>query len=354
MRLSVVIPVYNERESLRALHREIEQTAQQNGFQLETVFVDDGSTDGSWIAIEQLAAQDDTIRAVRFRRNFGKSAALAAGIRASASDWIVTIDADLQDNIAELPKLVAKAESGLDVVSGWKIVRRDPLGKRIASKLFNWLVNRASGLALHDHNCGFKLFRRDVFDDLQLYGDWHRFIPVLAAGRGWRVGEVGVDHRPRQFGKSKYGWSRFLHGSLDLITIGFLSSPDHRPQRFLGTLGLFSTLFGLGGMLYLAFYWLLRMALYPEWTPVHDRPMLLYSLGALLVGVHMLALSFLAELLVAQRGDGRSHYSIAESIRTSNGVQTPAGGTANPPEAASGDSWTRVDRPAKSRTKRTL
>jgi len=315
MKLSIVIPVLNEQDSLRQLIGEIEQTARQNRFETETIFVDDGSSDQSWVVIGEIAASNATVQGLRFRRNFGKSAALAAGIRQSTHEWVVTLDADLQDNIAELPKLISKSNEGFDLVSGWKKVRRDPFSKRIASKIFNWLVNRTSGLALHDHNCGFKLLRRKLFDDLHLYGEWHRFVPMLAASRGWRVAEVSVDHRKRQHGRSKYGWTRFVQGSLDLITIGFLSSNQHRPQRFLGYLGLFSALIGLGGMAYLAVYWLIRITSNLNWAPLHERPLLLYSLGALLVGVHLLALGFLAELMVAQRSDDRHPYSIAETTR---------------------------------------
>ena len=350
MKLSIVIPVFNEHDSLRQLHQEIGQVARQNDFDFETIFVDDGSADGSWSVIEQLAEEDSSVEGLRFRRNFGKSAALAVGIRQSTSDWIVTLDADLQDNIAELPKLINKANAGFDLVNGWKIVRRDPLGKRFASKIFNWLVNRVSGLHLHDHNCGFKLLRRKMFDDLQLYGEWHRFIPLLAASRGWSVAEVQVNHRRRQFGKSKYGLSRFVQGSLDLITIGFLSSHQHRPQRFLGSLGLFSSLFGLAGMLYLAVYWVLRMTTYPAWLPVHERPLLLYSLGALLVGVHLLALGFLAELLVAQRTESRSQYSISQTTRALDSAKSVAGGRVDANVPATDGEKIRIDGPVKSRT----
>ncbi len=347
MKLSVVIPVFNEQDSLRQLHEEIGQAAGRHGFEFETIFVDDGSTDGSWTAIEQIAGADNSVLGLRFRRNFGKSAALAAGIRRATCDWIVTLDSDLQDNIAELPKFIDKANAGFDLVTGWKIVRLDPIGKRLASKVFNWLVNRVSGLKLHDHNCGFKLLRRKMFDDLRLYGEWHRFIPVLAASRGWRVSEVEVDHRRRKFGKSKYGLSRFIQGSLDLITIGFLSSQNHRPQRFLGNLGLFASLIGLAGMLYLAVYWVLLRMVYLEGPPVHQRPLLYYSLGALLVGVHLLALGFLAELLVAERNDDRSHYSISQSTRDANSGKSRPGQQVNSINAPTDGEIIRIDGPPK-------
>ncbi len=339
MKISIVIPVFNEQDSLRDLHGEICGVAQKFGYEFEAIFVDDGSTDRSWEIISQLAEGDTRVRGIRFRRNFGKSAALVAGVREATHQWIVMMDADLQDDFSELPKLLERANTGFDLVNGWKAARQDPLSKRMASKVFNWLVNCVSGTRLHDHNCGFKLLRREIFEEIQLVGDWHRFIPVLADSRGWRVAEVAVNHRRRKFGKSKYGLSRFFKGSLDLITIGFLSNYQHRPQYVLGTLGLLSSITGATGMIYLAIYWLLRMVAYPQWPPVHERPLLLYSLGALLVGVHLLALGFLAELIVANRGNQRSQYSIAETTRYEN-ANEPAGGSS-----------VRVDGPSLTRNK---
>ncbi len=339
MKISIVIPVYNEQDSLRELHGEICGVAQSSAYDCEMIFVDDGSTDRSWEAISQIAADDARVHGIRFRRNFGKSAALAAGVRAANHDWIVMLDADLQDDISELPKLINQANAGFDLVNGWKADRQDPLSKRWPSKVFNWLVNLVSGTRLHDHNCGFKLLRREIFEEIQLVGDWHRFIPVLADSRGWRIAEVAVNHRRRKFGKSKYGLSRFLKASLDLITIGFLSNFHHRPQYVLGTVGLFSSITGAAGMVYLALYWLVRMTAYPAWPPVHERPLLLYSLGSLLVGVHLLALGFLAELIVANRGNQRTLYSIAETTRHEN---------ANEPVR---ESSVRVDGPSLTRNK---
>jgi dolichol-phosphate mannosyltransferase len=313
MNFSFVIPLLNEAQSLRELVSEIYAVAARGGFDGEVILVDDGSSDHSWSFISELAAADPRVRGIRLRRNFGKSAALAAGVRLASHDWIVMLDADLQDDVSELPKLWSRAQEGFELVNGWKQTRRDPWSKRLASRVFNWLVNRVSGMRLHDHNCGFKLLRREIFEEIQFLGDWHRFIPVLAEARGWRVTEVAVNHRPRKFGRSKYGVTRLFKGLLDLVTIGCLANFHHRPQTILGSVGLASALAGGIGMAYLAVYWLIRMLAHPEWTPVHERPLLLYSLGALLIGVHLLALGFLAELIVAHRGPGRSVYSVAES-----------------------------------------
>lgn len=314
MQISVIIPVFNEQASLTALHGEIVQTAESAGLELELIFVDDGSTDGSWDVIERLAGRDARVQGLRFRRNFGKSSALAAGLARATYSWIATVDADLQDNFGEIPKLIAVAEQGADVVSGWKKVRRDPFTRRFSSKVFNALVNRLSGLRLHDHNCGLKLFRREVLDHTPLYGDWHRFIPALAASRGWRVSEVPVEHRPRQHGKSKYGWSRYLTGTLDLMTIRFLTSHRRKPQHVIGSLGLVTMVLGLAGLIYLAFYWWLRVNYYRDWPPVHERPLLLYSVATLLVGTQLMAIAFLAALIVAHRTDMSPDYSIRETV----------------------------------------
>ncbi len=228
---------------------------------------------------------------------------------------MVTIDADLQDNFGELPKLIAESEKGFDLVSGWKRVRRDPFTKRLASKIFNSLVNRVTHLKLHDHNCGFKLFRRSVLGDIPLYGDWHRFIPSLAASKGWTVSEVVVDHRRRKHGKSKYGLSRYLTGIMDLITIRFLTSHHHKPQHILGSLGIVIGSFGFAGLAYLSIYWWLRINWHRDWAPVHDRPLLLYSVAMLLIGAQLVAIAFLATLIVAHRSKETTDYSIAEEIR---------------------------------------
>jgi dolichol-phosphate mannosyltransferase len=317
--LSAVIPVYNERDSLAALHGEIVVAAAAAGLNYEVVFVDDGSTDGSWDVIAELARQHPAVRGVRFRRNFGKAAALAAGFRASRGDRIVTLDADLQDDPAEIPRLLAALRDGvgaaprpLDVVSGWKRKRFDPWHKVGPSRVFNWMVGALTGVRLHDHNCGMKAYRAEVFREVRLYGELHRFIPVLAAARGFRVGEIEVNHRPRKFGRSKYGAWRFIKGFLDLLTVKFLTGFGRRPKHLFGSFGLLCFFLGFLGLAYLTITWVVNLFRPGSFPPLHERPMLLYALGALLLGAQMMSMGFLAELITAYTGRDEDAYSIAE------------------------------------------
>ena len=311
--ISFVIPVYNEEESLEILHSEICQVCEANDYAFEIIFVNDGSTDASWDIIKQLADKDPKVIAIKFRRNFGKAAGIRAGVAAAKRNFIITMDADLQDDPAEVPKFLEMMKSGdFDVVSGWKKVRHDPLGKTLPSKFFNKMVGWLTGLKLHDHNCGFKMYKRQIFDEINLYGELHRFIPVLAAARGYRVGEVVVNHRARQFGKSKYGLKRLPKGFLDLLTVCFLTSFNHRPQHLLGSLGLGSFAIGFLGMVWMAIYWVLRMTMFQDWTPLHERPVVLYSLGALLLGAQLLCIGFLAELITSRNQRDEEPYSISE------------------------------------------
>ncbi|MCA9223717.1 MAG: glycosyltransferase family 2 protein [Planctomycetales bacterium] len=311
--LSTVIPVYNEVESVRLLHGELSDVASQQGYELDIVFVDDGSSDGSWDVIEQLSREDGRVRGIRFRRNFGKAAALSAGFAAARGELVLTLDADLQDNPKEIPRFLAAMDSGLDVVSGWKRTRHDPWHKVGPSRVFNWLVGRMTGVKLHDHNCGFKCYRREIFDEVRLYGELHRFVPVLAAARGWKVGEIEVDHRARQFGRSKYGVRRFIKGFLDLLTVYFLTGFGQRPQHLLGSIGLLSFLAGGAGLVYLAIYWALNRA-FPDWNllPLHQRPAVIYSMGLLLLGSQMMSVGFLAELFTAYTVRERDTFSVKQ------------------------------------------
>ncbi len=314
--LSIVVPVLNEVDSLPELHRQIAAVADDQQLDLEIIFVDDGSRDGSWDAIERLAAQDQRVSGIRLRRNFGKAAALTAGLRAARGDLMLMMDADLQDDPAEIPSLLAKLNEGYDVVNGWKQRRLDPWHKVYPSKVFNWLVGRMTGLRLHDHNCGLKLFRADVAREIRLYGEMHRFIAVLAHARGFRVTELPVNHRPREHGHSKYGVRRFLRGFLDLLTITFLTSFSQRPQHMLGAFGLF--FFGLGslGLLYLAVLWLLMHGfnVLPD-KDIGDRPLLAYSVACLLLGGQAISLGLLAEMIVAYTGREQDTYSIARRTK---------------------------------------
>jgi len=313
MHVSIVVPVLNEADSLRELHRQIGDVATQHALELQIIFVDDGSHDTSWTTLQELAAADPRVQAIRFRRNFGKAAALTAGLRESRAPLILTIDADLQDDPAELPKLLARIYDGYDVVNGWKQRRLDPWHKVYPSRVFNWLVSRLTGLKLHDHNCGLKLFRAEVTQEIRLYGELHRFIPVLAHARGFRVTELPVNHRPRQHGTSKYGFRRFQRGFLDLLTVAFLTGYGQRPQHVLGAVGL--TFFGLGmlGLGYLGVLWLLMNVFhaFPA-DPIGPRPLLLYSIVATVLGAQALSLGLLAELIVHYVGRDTDAYSVAE------------------------------------------
>lgn len=315
-KLSVLIPVFNEEGSITELHRQIREVAQSNQYDLEIVMVDDGSSDGSWEVMSQLAREDDGMRCLRFRRNFGKAAALRAGAKAAEGELIITMDADLQDDPAEIPRMLDKLSDQYDLVSGWKEVRNDPLGKTLPSKVFNWLVGWLTGVKLHDHNCGFKIYRREIFDEVKLYGEMHRFIPVLASAQGFRVGEIPVNHRPRTHGVSKYGWSRLPKGFLDLLTVSFLTGYHQRPQHVLGAFGLLSFVVGSLGLMYMMVYWVLRMSFesFADWAPLHQRPLVTFSLGALLLGTQLLCMGFLAELIVARGQADREPYSISDRI----------------------------------------
>jgi glycosyltransferase involved in cell wall biosynthesis len=325
--LSIVIPVFNEAESLAALHQELCDVAAAQGYDLDVVFVDDGSTDGSWKAICQLAEADPRVSGLRFRRNFGKAAALSAGFAQARGELVMTLDADLQDDPREIPSFLAEMEKDLDVVSGWKKVRHDPLEKVLPSRFFNWMVSRVTGVMLHDHNCGMKCYRREVFDEVRIYGELHRFVPVLAAARGFRLGELVIQHRPRRFGRSKYGGRRFLKGFLDLLTVTFLTGYGQRPQHLLGTVGMISLLLGSAGLAYLSGYWVVGQ-LNPELglLPLHQRPAMFYSLGLLLFGGQMLSIGVLGELVVAYHSRAFRTFSIADRTDSAgSGPPAPLG-----------------------------
>jgi glycosyltransferase involved in cell wall biosynthesis len=321
--ISIVIPVYNESDSLLALHAEIAGVARAAQLDLEVLFVDDGSRDGSWQLIAELARVHGQVHGIRFRRNFGKAAALSAGFRAARGDVILTLDADLQDDPAEIPRFLAMLDEGkegerLDVVSGWKRVRLDPWHKVFPSRVFNFMVSFLTGVRLHDHNCGMKCYRAEVFREVRLYGELHRFIPVLAAARGFRVGEIEINHRPRRFGHSKYGVRRFVKGFLDLLTVKFLTGFGQRPQHMLGGLGLVSFLLGSLGLLYLGVTWLVRLWYPDAFLPLHERPLLIYALAALLLGAQMMSIGFLAELVIAYTSRDEDTYSIADKTSPPN------------------------------------
>jgi len=321
--LSIIVPVLNESESLLELHRQIDVACATHNIEFELVFIDDGSTDTSWKIISELSTNDERVSGVRFRRNFAKAAALTAGIRAAKGDLIMMMDADLQDDPNEIPAFIAKLHEGYDVVNGWKERRLDPWHKVYPSKVFNGMVGWLTGLKLHDHNCGLKLFRREVAEEIRLYGELHRFIPVLAHARGFKVAEVPVHHRPREFGHSKYGMRRFMRGFLDLLTVKFITGFGQRPQHMLGAIGLGAFALGSLGMCYLTLLWIL-MHLPPmlgaeAWLtaePIGSRPLLVYSVAAMLLGAQAISLGLIAELIVANTGKETDTYSISQKTNS--------------------------------------
>ena len=320
--LSVIIPVRDEAQSLPQLVQELDRISDAKGYELQTIIVDDGSTDGSWSAISELAAGDPRILGIRLRRNFGKAAALSAGFHAADGEQIVTMDGDLQDDPAEITKLLAQLDEGFDVVSGWKRERHDPWHKVFPSRIFNWLVSRLMGVYLHDHNCGLKAYRQEVMQEIRLYGELHRFVPVLAAAKGFRVGEVVVVHRPRKFGRSKYGVSRFSKGLLDLLTVKFVVGYGQRPQHMLGTAGLLAFLLGGLGMGWLAVRWTLSRII-QGWTPVnlHETAALYYCLGLFIIGAQFLSIGLLGEMIAAHWVRDTDTYSIAEHTLPAAGTK---------------------------------
>jgi dolichol-phosphate mannosyltransferase len=311
--ISLVVPVYNEKESLVPLVAEIRDGVRDLGARCEILFVDDGSTDGSWEAIRELSAADPRVRGLRFRRNFGKAAALQAGFRHARGWAVLTLDADLQDDPKEIPRFLAAVKGGLDVVSGWKKIRHDPWHKVFPSRVFNWLVSTVTGVKLHDHNCGFKAYRADVLREVRLYGELHRFVPVLAAERGFKVGELVIHHRPRKFGHSKYGFRRFTKGFLDLISVQFLTGYGDRPQHFLGRFGLVPLGLGFLGLVLLLVNAVVRgLSAGFGIEPLGQVVLAVLAVGLLLFGAQLLVAGLLAELIVDRGPADEEPYSIVE------------------------------------------
>lgn len=314
MMISIVVPLYNEAESLDELHKELVRTIETQRLEpAEILFVDDGSRDPSWKVIERIASADHRVRGIRFRRNFGKAAALTAGFRAARGSTILTLDGDLQDDPAEIPRFLARLADGFDVVSGWKRTRHDPWHKVGPSRIFNRMVSGLTGCHLHDHNCGFKAYRREVLDEIMLYGELHRFVPVLAHERGFRVSEIVVNHRPRRFGQSKYGVARFIKGLLDLLTVHFLSRYGQRPLHVLGALGLAMLVLGGSGLVFLAVIWVIGFWV-EGYRPIGDRPLLIYSATLCGVGTQLLCMGILAEMVTAYSIRESDTFSVAETL----------------------------------------
>lgn len=305
-KLSVVVPLFNERESLEELHRQISDVLSAGGGPHEIIFVDDGSTDGSFDVLTGLRERDDSVRIIRFKTNCGKAAALQAGFDAAKGDCIITMDADLQDDPAEIPNLVAAIGGGLDMVSGWKKDRRDPLSKTLPSKLFNAAVRFISGLELHDFNCGLKAYRREVVESLIIYGELHRYIPVLAKFNGFQVGEIAVHHRPRKYGRSKYGIKRFVSGFLDLLTVILLTRYTSKPLHLFGSAGL--ALCILGGLVNLH---VVIIFIQNRFQSISGRvPYLIGGIFLFLLGVQFISTGLLAELITHSRMEKTRTYRV--------------------------------------------
>lgn len=310
MNISIVIPLLNEEESLPELSAWIDKVMQKQGFDYEIIFVDDGSTDTSWQVITDLRRQNPAIKAVRFQRNYGKSAALYEGFAVAQGDVVCTMDADLQDSPDELPEMYRMiTQDGYDIVSGWKKKRYDPISKTIPSKFFNGVTRIMSGIKLNDFNCGLKAYRNDVVKNIEVYGEMHRYIPVLAKWAGYtKIGEKVVEHRARKYGVTKFGLSRFINGFLDLMTISFVGRFGKRPMHFFGSLGALSVVIGFGILFYLACQKLI-------WGigGIATRPMFFLGILLLIVGTQLFVTGFLAEI-ITRNSPERNNYKISERI----------------------------------------
>lgn len=310
MDISLVIPLLNESESLPELEDWIHRVMMTHNFSYEVIMVDDGSTDNSWEIIEALQVKNPSIRGIKFRRNYGKSAALNEGFLAVKGDVVITMDADLQDSPDEIPELyrMIMAEK-FDLVSGWKKKRYDPLSKTIPTKLYNWAARRMSGIYLHDFNCGLKAYKRDVIKSIEVYGEMHRYIPVLAKWAGFtKIGEKVVEHRARKYGVTKFGLSRFINGPLDLLSITFVGRFGKKPMHFFGTLGLLAFLFGFGILAYLS----VSKLVFREFN-IADRPMFFFGILLLIVGSQLFLTGFLAEMM-ARNSPNRNNYQVEKTI----------------------------------------
>ena len=312
--VSVVVPLYEEVESLPELVDCIRSVCTRHGLSFEVWLVDDGSRDGSWDAIERLHTDDDRVAGLRFQRNYGKSAALAVGFEHARGRFVVTMDADLQDDPAEIPELVQMLEDGHDLVSGWKKERKDPLRKTIPSRFFNFVTRKMSGLELHDFNCGLKAYRREVVKSVSVYGELHRYIPLLAKWEGYdRITEKPVTHHPRKYGETKFGLERFIRGFLDLVTVVFLTRFAVRPMHFFGSIGTVAFFFGFVTSLWLT----IDKIVFGE--NLSDRPLLL--LGALLIlfGAQMFTTGLLGEILIQPRMERTDSYQVAQTLDARSG-----------------------------------
>jgi glycosyltransferase involved in cell wall biosynthesis len=316
MDISVVIPLYNEVESLPELTSWIGKVMAANRFTYEIILVDDGSNDGSWEMIHKLSDNDPFIKGIRFRRNYGKSAALNTGFGKAEGNVVITMDADLQDSPEEIPELYRRiTEEKYDLVSGWKAKRHDPLSKTIPTKLFNKVTRSMSGIHnLHDFNCGLKAYRKTVIKNIEVYGEMHRYIPVLAKWAGFtKIGEQVVEHFPRKYGKTKFGFSRFINGFLDLLSIFFVGKFAKRPMHFFGTMGVLSFMVGFIAIVWIISDKLYNIAHHQVYRDATEQPLFYISLVAIIVGFQLFLTGFVSEL-VSRNGTDRNKYQIDEVI----------------------------------------
>jgi glycosyltransferase involved in cell wall biosynthesis len=305
--ISVVVPVHNEERSVALLYDELRSALEPQGQPWEAIFVDDGSTDSTFAALTRLHNAADNVRVVRLRRNFGKAAALRAGFDQARGETVITIDGDLQDDPAEIPRLLAKLDEGFDLVSGWKAHRRDPLSRRVLSRIFNRVTGAFSGVRLHDMNCGLKAYRAEVVHGLRLYGELHRFIPVLAHYRGFRIAELPVNHRPREHGRSRYGVERYLRGFLDLLTVSFIGRYRHRPLHLFGGLGLILGAIGSAILVYLTVLKALGNA-------IGHRPLLMLGVLLVVIGMQFFSLGLISEMITSHHEERAGERDRAELL----------------------------------------
>ncbi|HGY55687.1 MAG TPA: glycosyltransferase [Caldithrix abyssi] len=306
MDVSIVVPLYNEEESLPALTEQVADQLNKLKKDFEIIFIDDGSDDRSFDVLLELKQRYPQIKVIRFRRNFGKSAALSEGFKLAEGKTVITMDADLQDDPAEIPNMLKRLEEGYDLVSGWKKKRYDPISKTIPSKFFNAVTRWLTGIKIHDFNCGFKTYRHEVIKAIPVYGELHRYLPVLAHWQGFKVGELVVQHHPRQFGKSKFGLRRFLDGFFDLLTVLFITRYRQKPLHLFGFLGLLFSLAGFGVLLYLSILWF-------QGHPIGHRPLLFLGVLLVIVGSQSFSLGLIGEMITSTR-DTSIKYAIREII----------------------------------------
>ncbi|HNW70110.1 MAG TPA: glycosyltransferase family 2 protein [Bacteroidales bacterium] len=319
MDLSVVIPLYNEEESLPELCAWIKKVVEEQQYSYEIILVDDGSSDNSWAIIEKINTENSNAKGIRFRRNYGKSAALNVGFEAAQGDVVITMDADLQDSPDELPGLYKMIkEDGYDLVSGWKKVRHDPsLTKNLPSKLYNWMTSKMSGVKLHDHNCGIKAYRRNVVKSIEVYGEMHRYIPVIAKWAGFKkIGEKVVEHRKRKYGTTKFGMNRFMNGPLDLLSIMFVSRFGKKPMHLFGTIGTVIFILGFFAALSIGIQKIYYLQIGIKAPLVTNSPYFYLALLAMILGTQLFLTGFLAEM-VARSSHDRNKYQIEQRLNIS-------------------------------------